>query len=59
MKTPVAGNKFTLNDVVSSIGDGWVMFWEIPGVSIAYVSIFASIGLVLLAGIGVMELKGT
>jgi hypothetical protein len=59
MKTPVAGNIFTLNDVVSSIGDGWVMFWEIPGVSIAYVSIFASIGLVLLAGIGVMELKGT
>jgi uncharacterized membrane protein len=57
MKTPDSGNKFTMNDVISCIGDGWIMFWEIPGISIAYASIFASIGLVLLGGVGMMGLS--
>ena len=57
MVTPVSGNKFTINDVISSIGDGWIMFWEIPGVSIAYTSIFALSGLILLSGIGMMGLS--
>jgi uncharacterized membrane protein len=57
MKTPDSGNKFTINDVINSIGDGWIMFWEIPGVSIAYTSIFALIGLILLGGIGMMGLS--
>ncbi len=45
---------FTISDIINSIGEGWNLFLAMPGVSIAYSSIFAAIGLILLGGIGIM-----
>ena len=57
MNTPKSGNKFTIGDVMHSLRDGWNILWKIPGISIAYTSIFALIGLLLLGGIGMMGLS--
>ncbi len=47
-------NSFTISDLFKSLDDGWKLFLAIPRVSIAYTSIFAVIGLILLTFIGVM-----
>jgi len=54
MNTPDPGKKYTISDVINSLRDGWNMFWKIPKVSVAYASIFALIGLILLGCIGMM-----
>lgn len=54
MNEPIPVNKFTISDVISSLKEGWNIFLAIPKVSIAYTSIFAVTGLLLLGFIWVM-----
>jgi len=54
MNQPIHSQKFSISDILKSLGDGWHLFLAIPKISIAYTSIFAVIGLILFGIIGLI-----
>lgn len=57
MSTPPRARRIRLADLAEALGVGVRTFRQIPGVSVAYATLFAGIGLVLLGAVGVYGLS--